>query len=77
MAFEPSPSPAKTRFPQIPAPPGLELCTDEVRDINRVGVAAVVVVVVVGVVVVVVVVVSTPAQLCPNSGTHFCLTSSA
>ena len=28
MAFEPSPSPAKTRFPQIPAPPGLELCTD-------------------------------------------------
>ena len=38
--------------------------------------AAVVVIVVVAVVVVVVVR-STPAQLCPNSGTHFCLTSSA
>ena len=36
-----------------------------------------VLVVVLLVVVVAVVVVSIPAQLCPNSGTHFCLTSSA
>ena len=41
------------------------------------GVVVVLVVLVVVVVVVVVLVLSTPAQLCPNSGTHFCLTSSA